>query len=250
MDERAMPSWNIPHDRQVNFDDLSAHIHPADRDRVRAAFAATRAVLGRYERSISGSWWETRYAGCRRVGRARMSGLSEGSCSASFSTSPAESRRKKATNSCRRDEPPGQEPTRHCHRPYDMDVSVSYDTRDDGSGVDAEADCAWTSPRPRQAALRRARTCCAFGRPDRGSSCALRRYRSIQRQDPGRSPPNGGWRESGDNTGAGNSRARHELPERWIALRRGRNPLRFLCRAGRRVDGDLDGTWRTACQRA
>ena len=28
---------------------LSAPIHPADRDRVRAAFAATRAVLGSYE---------------------------------------------------------------------------------------------------------------------------------------------------------------------------------------------------------
>lgn len=33
----------------MTFEDLSAHIHPADRDRVRAAFAATRAVLGPYE---------------------------------------------------------------------------------------------------------------------------------------------------------------------------------------------------------
>ena len=34
---------------KVTFEDLSAHIHPADRDRVRAAFAATRAVVGAYE---------------------------------------------------------------------------------------------------------------------------------------------------------------------------------------------------------
>ncbi len=33
----------------MSFEDLSAHIHPADRDRVRQAFYATRAVSGRYE---------------------------------------------------------------------------------------------------------------------------------------------------------------------------------------------------------
>src|SRR5215210_5703833 len=49
MDERAFALWNVPHRDTVTFEDLSAHIHPADRDRVRAAFAATRAVLGAYE---------------------------------------------------------------------------------------------------------------------------------------------------------------------------------------------------------
>jgi two-component sensor histidine kinase len=33
----------------VTFEELSSHIHPADRDRVRAAFAATRGVAGAYE---------------------------------------------------------------------------------------------------------------------------------------------------------------------------------------------------------
>ena len=33
----------------VEFEELSAHIHPADRDRVRAAFIATRSVAGSYE---------------------------------------------------------------------------------------------------------------------------------------------------------------------------------------------------------
>src|SRR5829696_10265475 len=49
MDERAFALWNVPHGETVTFEDLSAHIHPADRDRVRAAFAATRAILGAYE---------------------------------------------------------------------------------------------------------------------------------------------------------------------------------------------------------
>jgi two-component sensor histidine kinase len=41
--------WGIPRARDVSFEDLSAHIHPADRDRVRAAFNATRAGIGPYE---------------------------------------------------------------------------------------------------------------------------------------------------------------------------------------------------------
>jgi two-component sensor histidine kinase len=49
MDERAFELWGVPLSEYVNFDDLSAHIHPADRDRVKAAFAATRAIVGAYE---------------------------------------------------------------------------------------------------------------------------------------------------------------------------------------------------------
>ena len=49
MDERAYALWGVPFDGDVTFEDLSAHIHPADRDRVRAAFAATRGVIGAYE---------------------------------------------------------------------------------------------------------------------------------------------------------------------------------------------------------
>ena len=41
--------WGIPQSQFVCFEDLSAHIHPKDRDRVRAAFAATRAILGPFE---------------------------------------------------------------------------------------------------------------------------------------------------------------------------------------------------------
>lgn len=49
MDDHAYDLWGIPRETDVKFEDLSAHIHPADRDRVRAAFNATRAIVGPYE---------------------------------------------------------------------------------------------------------------------------------------------------------------------------------------------------------
>lgn len=49
MDERAFELWGLSWSTSVSFEDLSAHIHPADRDRVQAAFTATRSVPGPYE---------------------------------------------------------------------------------------------------------------------------------------------------------------------------------------------------------
>lgn len=49
MDEQAFALWGVPQSDEVTFEDLSIHIHPADRDRVRAAFTATRALVGEYE---------------------------------------------------------------------------------------------------------------------------------------------------------------------------------------------------------
>jgi two-component sensor histidine kinase len=49
MDERAFDLWGLPWADHVSFEDLSAHIHPADRDRVRSAFTGTRSVAGSYE---------------------------------------------------------------------------------------------------------------------------------------------------------------------------------------------------------
>lgn len=49
MDDHAYDLWGIPRGTEVSFEDLSAHIHPADRDRVRAAFNATRSIIGAYE---------------------------------------------------------------------------------------------------------------------------------------------------------------------------------------------------------
>src|SRR3954469_21851675 len=48
LDEDAYALWGLPEGEAVCFEDLSAHVPPLDRDRVRAAFAATRAILGAY----------------------------------------------------------------------------------------------------------------------------------------------------------------------------------------------------------
>jgi len=49
MDDRGHGLWGLDADGFVTFEHLSAKIHPADRDRVRAAFIATRAVVGPFE---------------------------------------------------------------------------------------------------------------------------------------------------------------------------------------------------------
>ena len=49
MDKRAFELWGLPWSDRVSFEELSAHIHPADRNRVRAAFTGTRSVAGSYE---------------------------------------------------------------------------------------------------------------------------------------------------------------------------------------------------------
>lgn len=49
MDARGFDLWGLPWKPKVIFEEISAHIHPADRDRVRAAFTATRGVAGSYE---------------------------------------------------------------------------------------------------------------------------------------------------------------------------------------------------------
>ena len=49
MDQQGYDLWGLDFGAQITFDDLSAKIHPADRDRVGAAFAATRAIVGQYE---------------------------------------------------------------------------------------------------------------------------------------------------------------------------------------------------------
>jgi two-component sensor histidine kinase len=50
LDERSHRLWGLPaRDGFVTFETLSARIHPEDLDRVRAAFASTREILGGYE---------------------------------------------------------------------------------------------------------------------------------------------------------------------------------------------------------
>jgi len=49
LDERGHVLWGVPNTGAITFEVLSARIHPEDLDRVRAAFAATRDILGDYE---------------------------------------------------------------------------------------------------------------------------------------------------------------------------------------------------------
>ena len=49
MDDIGFDLWAAPKGSGVTFETLSANIHPADRDRVRAAFSATRGIVGPYE---------------------------------------------------------------------------------------------------------------------------------------------------------------------------------------------------------
>jgi PAS domain S-box-containing protein len=49
LDERGHRLWGVPSTGTITFEILSSRIHPEDLDRVRAAFAATRDMLGGYE---------------------------------------------------------------------------------------------------------------------------------------------------------------------------------------------------------
>ncbi|MBB6503178.1 two-component sensor histidine kinase [Sphingomonas endophytica] len=49
MDPCGFELWGLPWSDKVTFEELSARIHPADRDRVRSAFNATRVMTGSYE---------------------------------------------------------------------------------------------------------------------------------------------------------------------------------------------------------
>ncbi len=49
MDSRGFALWAVSLQEGLSFEHLSEKVHPADRDRVRAAFLATRAIVGPYE---------------------------------------------------------------------------------------------------------------------------------------------------------------------------------------------------------
>lgn len=49
MDLRGYELWEVPPAADLTFEILSEKIHPADRNRVREAFSATRSVAGSYE---------------------------------------------------------------------------------------------------------------------------------------------------------------------------------------------------------
>jgi two-component sensor histidine kinase len=83
MDEQGFKLWGLPQAGAVTFEDLSSRIHPADRDRVRAAFTATRGIVGSYEidfRILIGE--EIRWISARGLGNDE--GLHKGQMSGVF----------------------------------------------------------------------------------------------------------------------------------------------------------------------
>jgi len=78
MDAGAYVLWDVQEKRALTFERLSEKIHPADRDRVRAAFSATRAIEGSYEidfRTLVGNkvrWISARGQGSDAGIRRRM----------------------------------------------------------------------------------------------------------------------------------------------------------------------------------
>ena len=76
MESHGYTLWDVSRKRPLTFEHLSDKIHPADRDRVRAAFTATRALVGPYEidfRIIAGS--DVRWISSR--GRGNDGGIKE-----------------------------------------------------------------------------------------------------------------------------------------------------------------------------
>lgn len=82
MDPLGYALWDVSTREHLTFEILSEKIHPADRDRVRGAFSATRALVGPYEidfRTLIGQ--EVRWISARGQGsdadivRRRMTGI-------------------------------------------------------------------------------------------------------------------------------------------------------------------------------
>jgi hypothetical protein len=74
LDERGYVLWGVPNTGTITFEILSSRIHPEDLDRVRAAFAATRDMLGAYETRRASSLFDARLClaeGARRRNRCR-----------------------------------------------------------------------------------------------------------------------------------------------------------------------------------
>ena len=56
MDEQGFAMWAVDETTELVFEDLSARIHPADRDRVRAAFTATHGPLTSVQTDSRAAW--------------------------------------------------------------------------------------------------------------------------------------------------------------------------------------------------
>ena len=180
MDEQAFRLWGLVKNGEVKFEDLSAHVHPADRDRVRAAFTATRGIVGPYEidfRIMVGN--EIRWISARGLGDDAA--LHNGQMFGVFLDVTG---RKQAEE--------GNEllAGEMSHRvknlfgdrygPHQHHVTVVQHRQRNGKRVDCAASSSRKSTRPGAANPRCAGARRAIGRSPVGASCAVRGYGSVQ----------------------------------------------------------------------
>lgn len=107
MDELGYQQWQLSADETVTFENLSARIHPADRDRVRAAFLATRSVA---------SFYETDFRIILEDEVKWISSREQGADFGMVSGHRTQASRRGARALVRRDEPSSQESTGDCLR--------------------------------------------------------------------------------------------------------------------------------------
>ena len=139
LDERAHGLWGVPQNSPVTFEDLSARIHPADLERVRTAFTATRATVGLYEidfRLLHGD--EVRWISAR--GQGADDGTRPGHVRGLPRRHSPRTGRGNARDARGRDESSGQEPVRHRRRAHRNRGAPGGDDDRDGARSDAAAD--------------------------------------------------------------------------------------------------------------
>lgn len=147
MDDIGCDLWTVPKGLEVTFEDLSAHIHPADRDRVRAAFVATQALVGPFEIDFRILVQDTvRWISAR--GRGDNEGIKSRVMYGVFLDVTGRKQAEEAHEVLAGDEPSRQKPDHHCRPPDLHDVALGGNQGGDGPRTDPQIGGARTSARP------------------------------------------------------------------------------------------------------
>ena len=176
MDERAYDLWEVSKDEQkITFEILSKNIHPADLERVRSAFAATRAVVGAYEidfRILSGS--DIRWISAR--GQGDDADIADRIMFGIFLDVTQRKQAEEANELLA-----GEMSHRvknllhHCDCAYSNHIALGGDKRRYGARTDQSADGSGTCPGPRSSSARSSKRGRASWRSHLCSACTVRR---------------------------------------------------------------------------
>jgi hypothetical protein len=140
--------------KKVTFETLSKNIHPADLERVRSAFAATRAAIGAYEidfRILSGR--DIRWISARGQGD-EMDRADRTTFGVFLGRYPTKARRGSQRASGGRDEPQGKEPVAYSDSTYPDHVPLGGNKRGNGAGIIEPPDGTRPGTGPRSSGLR------------------------------------------------------------------------------------------------